>query len=121
VCSTEIEGKVGEFYLNVYFNQSLRDVQLKRIFHPSDSSKGVEQILPYYIPEESEKLSNQTPLWKIQLVQESLKFMMTDEDTGIPADDGFENSPQPGANKAPSDSAGGLISLVRPEDKLTSK
>lgn len=87
--------------------------------------KGVEQILPYYIPEESEKLSNQTPLWKIQLVQESLKFMMTDEDTGMPADDenvtNFENSPQPGANKAPSDSPAGLISLVRPEDKLTSK
>lgn len=87
VCSTEIEGKTGEFYLNVYLNQALRDVQLRRIFHPTDKQAGKEQVLPYFIPEESEKLSNQTPLWKIQLVQESLKFMMTDEDTGMPADD----------------------------------
>jgi len=26
-----------------------------------------------------------TPLWKIQLVKESLKYMMTDEDGGAPA------------------------------------
>ena len=42
VCSTEMEGKTGEFYLNIYLNQALRDVQLKRVFHPSDSSKGTE-------------------------------------------------------------------------------
>jgi hypothetical protein len=47
--------------------------------------------------------------------------MMTDEDTGVPADD-FENSPNPGVpKKAPEDTSGGLISLVRPEDKLTYK
>jgi len=39
-----------------------------------------KQILPYFIPEEAEKLSNQTPLWKIHLVKDSLKFMMTDDD-----------------------------------------
>jgi hypothetical protein len=48
--------------------------------------------------------------------------MMTDEDSGMPADDqDYENSPQPGAKKAPSDGGAGLISLVRPEDKLSSK
>lgn len=36
VCSTELAGKKGEFYLNVYFNQALRDVLLKRVFHPED-------------------------------------------------------------------------------------
>lgn len=43
--------------------------------------------MPYFIPEEAEKLVNQTPLWKIKLVQESLKYMMTDEDAGPPKDD----------------------------------
>jgi len=45
--------------------------------------------LPFFIPEEAEKLTSQTPLWKIQLVKESLKYMMTDEDAGapIPSDD----------------------------------
>ena len=39
--------------------------------------------MPFFIPEESEKLVSQTPLWKMQLVKESLKFMMTDEDEGV--------------------------------------
>jgi len=39
-------------------------------------------VLPYFIPEEAEKLVNQTPLWKIKLVKDSLKYMMTDEDEG---------------------------------------
>lgn len=81
VCSTELEDKRGEFFLSVYFNQNLRDVQCKRVFHPLDKQVDFEkQILPYFIPEEAEKLSNQTPLWKIHLVKDSLKFMMTDED-----------------------------------------
>ena len=39
-------------------------------------------VLPYFIPEEAEKIVNQTPVWKIKLVKESLKYMMTDEDEG---------------------------------------
>lgn len=35
------------------------------------------------IPEEAEKLVNRTPLWKIELVKESLAFMITDEDEGV--------------------------------------
>ena len=35
------------------------------------------------IPEEAEKSSSRTPLWKIQLVKDSLEFMMTDEDDGM--------------------------------------
>lgn len=81
-CSTELYGKLGEFYLSVYFNQGLRDVDLKRVFHEYDDQKGKEDILPYFIPEEAEKLQNATPLWKLNLVKESLSSMMTDEDTG---------------------------------------
>merc|ERR1719454_786466 len=81
VCSTELPGKTGEFFLNFYFNQALRDVELKRVFHPTDKNAKRESVLPKYIPEESEKLDLITPVWKIQLVKESLKYMMTDEDT----------------------------------------
>ena len=61
-------------------------MQLKRVFHPEDKQADKEDILPYFIPEEAEKLVNQTPLWKIKLVKESLKYMMTDEDAGAPKD-----------------------------------
>jgi hypothetical protein len=82
VCSPELAGTLGEFYLSVYFNQALRDMELKRVFHPNDKSFGTEEVLPYFIPEEAEKLASSTPLWKIALVKESLKYMMTDEDAG---------------------------------------
>jgi len=82
VCSTELAGTMGEFFLSIYFNQALRDMAIKRVFHPMDKSMGKEQILPYFIPEEAEKLMSSTPIWKIQLVKESLKYMMTDEDGG---------------------------------------
>ena len=81
VPSTEIAGKRGVFYLSVYFNQRLRDVEIKRVFHPLDQNTKRDEVLPYLIPEEAEKMVSQTPLWKIQLVKESLGFMMTDEDT----------------------------------------
>lgn len=83
VCSTELPGKTGEFFLSFYFNQALRDVELKRSFHPNDRNAGRESVLPVFIPEESEKMSLITPVWKIQLVKESLKYMMTDEDAGV--------------------------------------
>lgn len=41
-----------------------------------------DEPLPYFIPEEAEKMVDKTPLWKIKLVKESLGFMMTDEDEG---------------------------------------
>jgi hypothetical protein len=56
-------------------------VQIKRIFHPLDLSS--DEVLPQFIPEEAEKLVSQTPLWKLELVRESLKYMMTDEDAQI--------------------------------------
>lgn len=82
VCSTEMPKQRGRFFLSVYFNQALRDVSIKRVVHPSDTNGAKEEVLPYFIPEEAEKLVNQTPVWKIELVKESLKYMMTDEDQG---------------------------------------
>lgn len=82
VCATENSKKRGRFYLSVYFNQALRDVQIKRVFHPEDLNSAKDEVLAYLIPEEAEKIVNQTPVWKIKLVKESLQYMMTDEDTG---------------------------------------
>lgn len=83
VPSTEIKGKKGVFYLSCYFNQRLRDVCVKRIFHPLDTNSKKDEVLPHFIPEEAEKMVDRTPLWKIKLVKESLRYMITDEDTGI--------------------------------------
>lgn len=82
VCSTEKPKKKNPFFLSVYFNQALRDVDIKRVFHPEDVNSARDEVLPFFIPEEAEKIVNQTPVWKIKLVKESLKYMMTDEDTG---------------------------------------
>lgn len=82
VCATENSKQKGKFFLSVYFNQALRDVDIKRCFHPADMNSAKDEVLPYFIPEEAEKLVNQTPVWKIKLVKDSLKYMMTDEDTG---------------------------------------
>lgn len=81
--SAEIQGKKGVFYLSAYFNKRLRDVEIKRVFHPMDNNSRRDEVLPYLIPEEAEKLVNQTPLWKIALVRESLMYMMSDEDQGF--------------------------------------
>ena len=83
VCATEKPKQRGKFYLSVYFDQRLRDVDIKRVFHPEDLNTAKDAVLPYLIPEEAEKLDSQTPVWKIKLVKESLKYMMTDEDAGV--------------------------------------
>ena len=82
VCSTEKKGITGEFYLSIYLNQFLRDVEIKRVFHPEDTNKANDQVLPMFIPEESEKIASTAPAWKLELVREALPYMMTDEDTG---------------------------------------
>lgn len=80
VCAPERPKAKGKFFLSVYFNQRLRDVDIKRVFHPEDLNSAKDDVLPYLIPEEAEKLAAATPVWKIRLVKESLKYMMTDED-----------------------------------------
>jgi len=45
-----------------------------------DTNLSRDEVIPYFIPEEAEKMAMNTPFWKIQLVKESLGFMITDED-----------------------------------------
>jgi len=58
VCSTEFGGFEGDIFMSIYVNQRLRDVAIKRVFHPQDLNKGKEEVLPCLIPEEAEKLVN---------------------------------------------------------------
>ena len=76
VPSTELQGKRGVFYLSTYFNKRLRDVEIKRVFHPVDNNSRGDEVLPSLIAEEAEKLAGHTPLWKIRLVKESLNSMV---------------------------------------------
>lgn len=68
-------------FVSIYFNQYLRDVECKRVFHPLDTNTANDEVLPYFIPEEAEKVST-VPTWKLELVREMLPYMMTDEDKG---------------------------------------
>lgn len=78
-------GTEGEVYLSIYLSCQLRDVSVKRVFHPLDKNTANDAILPQLIPEEAEKISQRTPPWKLDLVRESLKYMITDEDAGAAA------------------------------------
>ena len=64
----------------------MRDVEVKRVFHPLDKNEAKDNVLPYFIPEEAEKLAGNAPAWKLELVREMLPYMMTDEDKGAPPD-----------------------------------
>lgn len=83
VAAPETPGTCGEFYVSFYVNQYMRDVEFKRVFPPGDQNEARDEVLPQFIPEEAEKLQNRTPTWKLQLVKESLKYMITDEDPGL--------------------------------------
>jgi len=72
---------LGDFHLSLYMDQALRDVEIKRVFPPGDRNEAKDEVLPVFIPEESEKISATAPTWKLELVRESLKYMMTEEDT----------------------------------------
>lgn len=62
----------------------MRDVEIKRVFLPGQRNDGKDEVLPFFIPEESEKMASTCPTWKLELVRESLPYMMTDEDHGAP-------------------------------------
>lgn len=83
VAALESPGQKGKFYLSVYFNQRLIDMDIKRVFHSEDKNVEKESVLPFLIPEEAEKMTQQVPVWKIMLVKESLRFMITDEDEDL--------------------------------------
>ena len=71
----------GEFHLSLYINKPYRELEVKRVFAPSDRNVAKDEYLPYFIPEEQEKCVP-APSWKLELVRESLKYVMQDEDVG---------------------------------------
>ena len=79
VPSCEVEGTLGDVFLNIYINQPLRDCLIKRVFHPMDKNLANDEVLPKFIPEEAEKVQV-APTWKLELVREMLPFMITEED-----------------------------------------
>lgn len=73
VVSTKGKEDYGKFFLSIYFNQKLRDCNIKRIDDPTCKFFDIE--------EESENY-NDVPKWKKQLVSSRLKFMISGgEDT----------------------------------------
>ena len=66
--------------MSIYIDCALRDVSIMRVFHPDDKNTAKDEVLPYLIPEEAEKMSSRTPFWKIELVKDSLQYIITDED-----------------------------------------
>ena len=87
--SAEKPGQTRELYVSIYVNCSLRNVQIERVFHPDGGRTDSDQTLPYLIPEEAEKISSRVPVWKIELVRDSLPYIITSEDTGE-KEDGYE-------------------------------
>ena len=84
VASTELEGTVGDVFMSIYVNQALRDVEIKRVFHPLDKNEAEDEVLPLFIPEEAEKLQATAPAWKLELVRECIPYMVTEEDAVVP-------------------------------------
>lgn len=56
VPSCEVEGTLGDVFINIYINQNLRDCLIKRVFHPKDKNLAKDEVLPKFIPEEAEKV-----------------------------------------------------------------
>jgi hypothetical protein len=79
----EEAGKKGKFALSVYFDKRLDEMDVRRVFNPVDKNQDKEDVLPKLIPEEAEKMKNRVPLWKIELVRNSLKYMVSDEDVDL--------------------------------------
>lgn len=63
--SCETPGTEGEVFMSIYVNVPLRDISIKRVFHPDDPNTAGDEVLPYLIPEEAEKISNSCPPWKM--------------------------------------------------------
>jgi len=81
--SCETPDTTGEVYLSLYCKCELRDIDIKRVFHPDDRNIANDEILPSLIPEEAEKLNVAAPTWKLELVRESLPYIIGSEDTGV--------------------------------------
>jgi len=85
VASNELPGVNGVFHLSLYIDKKFRDLELKRVFHPNDRNLAKDEHLPIFIPEEEEKVLP-APTWKLELVRESLKYIIADEDVVVSSD-----------------------------------
>lgn len=80
VASPELAGTLGDVYLSIYLSLSLQEIEIKRVFHPLDKNEGKDEVLPTFIPEDLEKTeSTRVPTWKLELVRESLKYIINEE------------------------------------------
>ena len=82
VPSTAAANDVGEFFLSIYINCDLRNIEIKRVFGPGDNNEGEDEVLPQFIKEEAEKQFT-VPSWKLQLAKNMLPYMMTEDDTDV--------------------------------------
>lgn len=75
VPSTEQSGKTGDFSLSLWFDSSLKDIEIRRVTKHGSSLQPNDQILPTFA---REFIHNKYPMpsWKLQVVSQSLKFMI---------------------------------------------
>ena len=75
----------GKFHLSIYFDQEMRDCEIKRVYpdqYEFDEDERKDEILPRFIPEEAEKILR-APTWKLALVRDMIPFMMTEDDKEV--------------------------------------
>ena len=82
VPSTEKAGQTGEFFLSIYIDNDLKDVDITRVYPDGQQVQKGEEILPRFIREEAEKQFS-VPSWKLALTSRMLKYMMGKEDVEI--------------------------------------
>ena len=70
--SPDKQGSLGQFYLSLYMDCQLHDVDIRRIDDPSDRYS--------HIMEEYEKNESRVPKWKVEWVREHLDDMISKED-----------------------------------------
>jgi len=46
VAAPEHPNTLGDFYLSIYVNSFLRDIEIKRVFHPNVPNDDNEEVLP---------------------------------------------------------------------------
>ena len=75
VPSPRAKGTVGKFFLSLYMNCQLHDVDIRRLNDPNDRYE--------HIMEEYEKNDSRVPKWKVEWVRENLDTMIGKNDSGV--------------------------------------
>ena len=74
VPSPRTKGSVGPFFLSLYMDCQLHDVDIRRLNDPTDRYE--------HIMEEFEKNDSRVPKWKVEWVRENLTTMIGKDDAG---------------------------------------